>query len=166
MEVQLLTTISQQLDTLIKHITSQTPKVKVKLPKIKVPKGSSKSEIIMREILEELTNKKWPSCRPDWLRSQQTGYNLEIDCYCEELKVGFEYMGAQHYKIGKKYVKNENQLVDVQKRDLEKLTLSKTAGITLIRIDGTAYTCRKKDQMRDHIISRLQECELLDKKIN
>ena len=43
--------------------------------------------------------------RPDWLK-YTTGCNLELDYYCEELKLAFEYNGIQHYKYSSKFHNN------------------------------------------------------------
>ena len=34
--------------------------------------------------------------RPNWLRNKLTGYNLELDIYLPDLKLGFEFNGKQH----------------------------------------------------------------------
>jgi hypothetical protein len=51
-----------------------------------------KYEQLCREILEELLNKKFLKVRLKLLNG------LELDGFCEELKLGFEYQGIQHKK--------------------------------------------------------------------
>lgn len=36
--------------------------------------------------------------RPDWLKNPLTNYNLELDRYYPNLKIGFEFNGTQHRK--------------------------------------------------------------------
>jgi hypothetical protein len=48
-------------------------------------------------IIEALTGKRFVSIRPDWLKNPLTGRNMEIDHYNEELHLGIEYNGKQHY---------------------------------------------------------------------
>ena len=60
-------------------------------------KAESRGEAICRQALEKIYNRKFPSSRPDFLQNPETGYNLELDGYNEELQIGFEYNGIQHY---------------------------------------------------------------------
>ena len=55
--------------------------------------STRKTEKYIKFIVELLLNKKCVKIRPKWLE------NLELDIYCEELKLAFEYNGIQHYKI-------------------------------------------------------------------
>jgi hypothetical protein len=64
--------------------------------KVAPKRWESKGERTTRELLETRLGKKFPKIRPNWLRGKK-GRNLEIDGYCEELKLGFEYNGQQHY---------------------------------------------------------------------
>lgn len=56
----------------------------------------SKSEEIARTTFEQLFDHKFPKVRPKWLRNSR-GYQMELDGYCKELKIGFEYQGIQHF---------------------------------------------------------------------
>jgi len=67
-----------------------------KLPK--KPKRMNKGEEKTREIFEELFNKSFDRIRPDFLKNDCTDINMEIDGYNDEIKLGFEYQGIQHYK--------------------------------------------------------------------
>jgi hypothetical protein len=58
----------------------------------------SSGETECRRAAEKLTGKAFPKKRPDFLRNGVTGANLEIDCFCEELKIGIEYNGAQQFR--------------------------------------------------------------------
>ena len=50
-----------------------------------------------RLIFETQFKQSFPSIRPDWLKSEKSGRNLELDGFCEELKIAFEYQGRQHF---------------------------------------------------------------------
>jgi hypothetical protein len=58
--------------------------------------SSSKPEKIVRAWLEKRFQNEFPCVRPRWLKNR-TGRNLELDCFCEKLKLAVEYNGEQHY---------------------------------------------------------------------
>jgi hypothetical protein len=60
------------------------------------PPKYGKGEGLLREILEEILQEKLPKSRPNFLINPKTNHKLELDCYSETLKLGFEYQGAQH----------------------------------------------------------------------
>lgn len=62
------------------------------------PKRMNKGEEKCRQIFEQLFNKEFCKIRPDFLKNDCTDINMEIDGYNNEMKLGFEYQGVQHYK--------------------------------------------------------------------
>ena len=56
----------------------------------------SKSEEIVRTTFEQLFNFPFPKTRPKWLKNAR-GYQMELDGFCKELMIGFEYQGIQHF---------------------------------------------------------------------
>jgi hypothetical protein len=92
----------------------------------------SKSEEICRTTFEQLFGFKFPKYRPEWLRNSR-GFRMEIDGYCKELKIGFEYQGRQHFDY-------PLYGSDVKKRkadDKLKAQLCKSHGVHLFIIDYT-----------------------------
>jgi hypothetical protein len=57
-----------------------------------------KRENLCRDWLENKFQKRFPKSKPKWLLNRHTNYCLELDGYCEKLKIAFEYNGEQHYK--------------------------------------------------------------------
>jgi len=92
------------------------------------------SERICRKYFEEIFQKKFPSLKPKWLRLNRKT-RLELDGYCEELKIAFEYQGHQHFGDVKLF-KNMN-LQTRQKYDRLKRSLCKKNNIILIEIPFT-----------------------------
>lgn len=92
----------------------------------------SKGEIICRKYLERVFNKPFPSVRPDFLKNEITGKNLEIDCFNQELMLGIEYNGQQHYKFIPGMHKNFESFRLQQYRDSMKQKKCKEYGINLI----------------------------------
>ena len=87
-------------------------------------------ENICRDIFQKLLGKEFLTVRPKWLKNPKTGGTLELDGYCEELKLAFEYDGEFHYKN----IYTETALQDQRYRDMIKEEICKIQGIVLIRI--------------------------------
>jgi hypothetical protein len=87
---------------------------------------SSKSEEIARTTFEQLFGPRFPKVRPKWLKNVR-GYQMEIDGFCEELSIGFEYQGIQHFSK-QIYGGNLDQRVEDDKR---KADLCKEHGVFL-----------------------------------
>lgn len=83
-----------------------------------------------RKIFEDFFNKTFPTVRPDFLRNPLTGRNLELDGFCEDLRLAFEYDGEYHYRI----ITDQKALQTIQNRDLLKNELCVNNNIKLIRI--------------------------------
>jgi hypothetical protein len=104
--------------------------------KIKRGKTESKGEKECRRVLEKIFNKPFLSVRPDFLKNPVTGneHNLEIDCYNEDLKLGVEYNGVQHYKYVSFFHKNKEHFLNQKYRDEMKKNMCKDNDITLIEV--------------------------------
>lgn len=92
-----------------------------------------KSETLTRSIFEELLGVEFPKTRPTWLRSGKSRSSLELDGYCERLKLAFEYQGEYHYMEIPTHHRSRS-LKDVQKNDELKLTICQENGIDLIQV--------------------------------
>jgi hypothetical protein len=112
--------------------------------------NKSKTEEKCREIFETLTDKEFPTKRPKWLINPETKRRLELDGYCEELKIAFEYDGEFHYKVIKG-MNNNKDLDMIKKRDHIKDILCEDNDIYLIRIP---YFIDDKEQ---YIESKLKD---------
>ena len=60
---------------------------------------TSKLESKAKIILEYIFKRPFSRVRPNFLNNPITGQNLEIDLYNEELKLGVEINGNQHYSF-------------------------------------------------------------------
>lgn len=92
-----------------------------------------KSETLTRSIFEELLGVEFPKTRPTWLKSGKSRSSLELDGYCERLKLAFEYQGEYHYMEIPTHHRSRS-LKDVQKNDELKLTICQDNGIDLIQV--------------------------------
>lgn len=116
-------------------------------------KGDSKGETETRRVLQSLFKKPFIKARPDFLRNTVTGdaFNLELDCYNDQMKLAVEYNGAQHYRYIPHFHKNKEAFLNQRYRDFMKRTLCEKNGIRLIEIP---YTIQIPD-IRNFLLRRL-----------
>lgn len=126
--------------------------------RIKEKKDSKESsgERECRSALESIFGKKFNKIRPDFLRNTVTdgNNNLELDCFCPELKLAVEYNGAQHYKFIPYFHKNKETFLNQKYRDELKRRMCTDNGITLIEVPYTVSVSDIKmflvAKLRDH----------------
>lgn len=113
----------------------------------------NKTEEMCRKIIEKIYNKKFPSVRPDWLKSPKTKKNLELDCYNKDLKIALEYNGQQHYRFTPHFHKTKTKFFSQVHRDDWKRKKCLEKGIRLIEIP---YWVTPMD-LEQYIIKELQK---------
>ena len=96
------------------------------------PKCSTgQAERICREFFERLFCESFPTQRPSWLRNSR-GNRMELDGYCERLRLAFEHQGEQHYSARTRFVKSSEALQSRMADDKRKSELCEENGVTLI----------------------------------
>ena len=103
---------------------------------------TSKGELRCKQYLENYFSEKgykFPKSRPDFMVNRVTGdkYNLELDCYNDELKLAVEYNGEQHYKYIPFFHKNKEAFYNQKYRDEIKRIRCRDLGIILIEVPYT-----------------------------
>jgi very-short-patch-repair endonuclease len=121
---------------------------------------SSSKEEYCRRLFETHTGHKFPSVRPNWLRQERTQKNLELDGYCEYLKLAFEYDGEQHYKYPNSFHKTLQEFREQRDRDALKEALCSRQGVKIIRIrqdneDIAGYIKSELEAYMDVILKQL-----------
>ena len=119
------------LNNLVKN---NNKKFKSKNGKRRIPK---KHETRCRIIMENLFRTPFVSVRPDFLKYDKTGKNLELDMFNSDLMIALEYDGVHHRKFTEFFHKSEQDFLDQQDRDQYKEERCKELGITLIRVPDT-----------------------------
>jgi hypothetical protein len=113
------------------------------------PKCLYKSESMIRDIIEEEMGYKFPNTRPAFLEG------LELDGYCPELNMAFEYNGIQHYEYVPHFHRNgESDFLAQRERDIKKYKICKDLKINLILIPHK-YTYQKPNDLKVFITDEL-----------
>ena len=94
--------------------------------------SSSLGEKACKILLENFLHYKFKKIRPSWLKNKNKN-NLELDGYCEELGIAFEYNGTQHY-IKSFRSETDAKLKKIKEHDIIKYNECKNLNITLLRI--------------------------------
>jgi hypothetical protein len=95
---------------------------------------NSTNEEVCRNFLEKTFKLPFPKTRPSFLKNPTSGKSLELDCYCEKLKLACEYNGQQHYRFTPYFHKNYEAFLNQQFRDNLKKKLCKQNNIYLIEV--------------------------------
>lgn len=111
-----------------------------------------KNEKYTKELVQLLTKKKFQKVKPKWLKNKK-GNLLEIDIYNDELKLGIEYNGIQHYKFTKIFHKSEEDFQNRLEDDKLKVKLCEENNVKLIVVP---YNC----DIKQFIINKLEELHI------
>jgi predicted lactoylglutathione lyase len=115
------------------------------------PKCRYKSEEACREIFESIYSVPFPKRRPTELEG------LELDGYCQDLGIAFEYDGKQHYEYIPFFHRHgEIDLEKQQIRDKKKDRLCIENAICLVRIPYT-FSYDAKEDLKEFIQTKLCE---------
>lgn len=94
----------------------------------------SKGELACKNYLENKFGVNFNKVRPNLLKNNVTGNNLELDLYNEELGLAVEYNGKQHYKYCPGIHRNYEHFQTQKYRDEIKKHLCKDNNIILIEV--------------------------------
>lgn len=98
---------------------------------------SNKSEEVCRQIMQDIFKVDFPSCRPEFLRREDTGRNMELDGYNPILGLAFEYQGAQHQKYIEFFYRGSHEAFEKrQAMDVEKREKCSKASVFLVTISA------------------------------
>jgi hypothetical protein len=110
--------------------------------------ASFKTEKLCRIYLENKYHLLFPKASPKWLNG------LQLDGYCNRLKLAFEYNGIQHYKFFPLFHKTKEDFKNQQNRDILKNKLCVKNKIKLINIPYT-YNSSKETKLYKFIDDEL-----------
>ena len=109
---------------------------------------AGKSEEVTRTVFEQLLGRRFPKKRPRWLRNSR-GRQMELDGYCEELGVAFEYQGRQHYEELTHFEGNLAQRIEDDQRKVE---LCRENDVTLMAISYEVPLTEMASHVEDRLV--------------
>ncbi|WP_241170330.1 hypothetical protein [Serratia marcescens] len=121
------------------------------------------SEDRTRLVFEEFFGKAFPSQKPSWNINPWTSKLLELDGYCQEFNIAFEYDGDHHFSIARygQSKRPKHTFIYQQFRDEQKRKNCRRQGITLINVP---FLSGKKantfDSFLENIISACKHHDL------
>jgi len=125
-------------------------------------KYGSKGEQICCETMEKIYGVPFRSQWPIWLRNPETGGSLEIDCYNEDLKIGVEYNGIQHYVYPNHFHKTKEEFIAQCRRDQYKLETCDRNGVYLITVPYNVPHEKIEEYIRYYLPEAVNKREICD----
>jgi hypothetical protein len=114
------------------------------------------TEKICIQVMEHIFGVQFPKARPDWLKVEETGKNLELDGFNEELGVAIEVQGEQHYKEIAFFHRSKQDFEKRQKYDQFKRDKCIEKEIILIEVPYSI----EQNKLYDYIVGKCQEHDL------
>lgn len=93
------------------------------------------SESIVKTTFEQIFGKPFRKVKPNWLKNSK-GNLMELDGYCEDLSIAFEYQGEQHFSVHR-FSPDDETLVRRIGDDKIKRHLCRKHGVQLFIINHT-----------------------------
>ena len=94
----------------------------------------SKGEMLCKKAIEEIYGVPFYCVRPNFLKNPETGRNLELDMYNDDLKIALEYSGQHHYVYPNPFHKTKEEFMNQVRRDQYKVEMCDQNGIYLITV--------------------------------
>jgi len=113
----------------------------------------SEGEKQCAQIMANLTDKSFSTIRSPNLINPETGQMLEIDVYNDELKLGLEYNGPQHYEFPNWTNCSYDDFRKQIARDEFKRRRCQEEGIKLIEVPYTV----KEPELYDYILDKMMK---------
>lgn len=115
----------------------------------------------MRNILERIFNNTFVHTRPSFLRNPETKRCLELDAYCEKLKIGCEFNGIQHQEYPNPFHSSRAQFEKQRQRDMLKIDLCKAHGVKLVTVPHTIQHNELEQYLRDQLHDQIAKTAAL-----
>lgn len=119
--------------------------------KTQQPKDS-KGEIECKRCIEKLLNRPFNKIRPDFLKNNVTGKNLELDLYNSDLNLCVEMNGRQHYEFVPYFHRNYEAFLNQRYRDEMKKNKCSENGVKFIEVPYTVKIENIENYLKQELI--------------
>ena len=136
-----------------KHKLSKTSLYQTSLIYDENSENMSKGEYACKVALEKIFRRPFYKIRPEFMKNNVTGKNLELDLYNPELKLCIEMNGKQHYHYTPFFHKNNEAFLNQKYRDEIKKFKCRDNGINLIEVPYTVKT----EEIENYLIGELRK---------
>lgn len=109
----------------------------IQSPGLQPPTVARSGEEETRAALVRIFGKPFGKVRPPFLVNPETKRRLELDCFNDELRLGVEFSGSQHFVFPNPFHHTQAEFDAQQRRDRYKAQQCQQAGIQLIVVPYT-----------------------------
>lgn len=113
--------------------------------------ASNLEKHVLSALQRLFVGKLFQKVRPSWLRNPRTNRLCELDFYNDELKIGVEVQGLQHYVYPNSWHKTRAEFQEQVFRDQIKVDLCQQAGVILLHIPFTVTSNKVEQFIRDEV---------------
>jgi hypothetical protein len=104
-----------------------------------------------RAALTRIFGVPFVKIRPPFLVNPETKRRLELDCYSEQLRLGVEYSGLQHFVFPNPFHRTQAEFDAQQRRDRYKAQQCQLAGVHLVVVPFTVAKARIESYLRQQL---------------
>ncbi len=113
----------------------------------------SKGEQLCKNVIQDIYQLPFYCVRPSFLKNPETGRNLELDLYNDQVKIAVEYNGIGHYKYPNPFHRTKEEFINQIRRDKFKVDMCDINDVYLISVPYTIPL--NYSAIKDYILERL-----------
>ena len=113
----------------------------------------SKGEQLCKDVIQDIYQLPFYCVRPKFLKNPETGRNLELDLYNDQVKIAIEYNGIGHYKYPNPFHRTKEEFINQIRRDKFKVDMCDVNDVYLISVPYTIPL--NYSAIKEYILERL-----------
>ena len=113
----------------------------------------SKGEQLCKDVIQDIYQLPFYCVRPSFLKNPETGRNLELDLYNDQVKIAIEYNGIGHYVYPNPFHRTKEEFINQIRRDKFKVDMCDVNDVYLISVPYTIPL--NYSAIKEYIMERL-----------